>query len=160
MPIYEFKCTKCQTNLEYRLPHEAAPKIGSTVALKCINCAEKSIKRVLCTPPAIKMGACLPKKQAGFDGFGWHDGLNMSFKGPKDYRDHLKREGLIEMGDAPPPQKKEVDTPLIDDETLKELSQSGLKVSDNEAKALKSGEYMKTQEFKNAVAELSANTNG
>jgi hypothetical protein len=104
----------------------------------------------------MKMGAALTRQRKEFDGFGWHNGLNMNFKGPKHYREYLKSEGLAEYGNEKPPQQKEVETPIVDDATLKDFAKAGLKVSGREATALKSGEYMKSTEFKKDIAKLTA----
>ena len=155
MPIYEFNCTLCSTKLEYQLESKIAPGLGAIVKLKCVECGGKRIQRVMSSAPSMRMGQAIKRQRKTFDGFGWHDGLNMQFKGPKHYREYLKQEGLIEHGNEGPPQHKEAEAPPIDDETLKEFAKAGLKVSGREAAALKTGEYMKSAEFKADVAKLS-----
>jgi hypothetical protein len=43
------------------------------------------------------------RREKSFDGYGWHDSLRMSFRGPRHYREYLKANGLVEagLGDRP-----------------------------------------------------------
>lgn len=80
------------------------------------------------------------KKRISFNGWGWHDGLQMNFKGPKHYREHLATNGLEEWGDAHAPQYREEENNIWDDESLKRAWDLGFRFSGREAAALKSGE--------------------
>lgn len=75
-----------------------------------------------------------------FDGFGWHDTLKMSFKGPKHYREYLKANGIEEWGDSCPPVYDEKSPPLWNDEMIKKAVDAGIEVGSVLAAALKRGE--------------------
>lgn len=79
------------------------------------------------------------KRQKSFDGFGWHSGLQRNFKGPRDYRDYLKANGIEEWGDCDPPKFTEESPPYWNDETLKKASSCGMEIGSVLAEALKSG---------------------
>ena len=85
-------------------------------------------------------------KDRTFDGWGWHDGLLMNFRGPNHYRAYLKGNGLIEAGNAPPPQHKEETPKFWDDQALRDAA--------NIAGGLDGGtvQYLKEMDEKN-VAE-------
>ena len=79
------------------------------------------------------------KQVKTFDGFGWHDGLNMAFRGPKHYRSYLKEHGLEEWGNEKPPVYSEESPPIWDDVLIKKVVDSGIEVGSVLAKALKEG---------------------
>ena len=39
------------------------------------------------------------KKEKDWDGFGYHSGLMMSFKGPRHYREYLKEHNMVDILD-------------------------------------------------------------
>jgi hypothetical protein len=75
-----------------------------------------------------------------FDGFGWHDTLKMSFKGPKHYREYLKANNIEEWGDSCPPIYSEKSPPIWTDEMIKRAVDAGIEVGSVLAAALKRGE--------------------
>lgn len=75
-----------------------------------------------------------------FDGFGWHDTLKMSFRGPKHYREYLKENGIEEWGDSYPPIYNEKSPPLWDDKLIKKAVDAGIEIGSVLAAALKKGE--------------------
>jgi hypothetical protein len=81
------------------------------------------------------------KKEKSFDGFGWHDGLLMSFRGPQHYRTYLKENGLVEAGLNDRPDEKEFKTPLWDEHLIwKAINVYKLNIGSVLAEALLSGE--------------------
>jgi len=155
MPEITFKCTTCGT-LEKRIVKLSdVPPIGQKIIKFCNKCEGYGAKRIIDGAPRMKMGKSISKQRKEFDGFGWHDGLNMSFKGPKDYKAYLKRENLIEAGNEAPPQYKDPEVNLIDDQLLADAAKAGIKVSGQEAEALKSGKYQKSEEFKKEMSKIS-----
>lgn len=81
------------------------------------------------------------KKQKSFDGFGWHDGLQMSFKGPKHYRDFLKANRMEEWGNEDCPQHKPFKKPVWDEELISKcINVHGLEIGSVLAEALLNGE--------------------
>lgn len=80
------------------------------------------------------------KRQKGFDGFGWHDTLQMSFKGPRHYREHLKANGIEEWGNCDPPKYSEESPPVWDHEMIKKAIDHGIEIGSVLAEALLSGE--------------------
>lgn len=80
------------------------------------------------------------RQQKGFDGFGWHDTLKMSFRGPRHYRDYLKANGIEEWGNEMPPKYTEANPPLWTEETIRMAVSHGVEIGSVLAEALKSGE--------------------
>lgn len=81
------------------------------------------------------------RKEKSFDGFGWHDGLLRSFKGPKDYRDYLKEHDLVEAGLNDRPDHKDFEPPLWTEELIwKAINVYKLNIGTVLADALLSGE--------------------
>ncbi len=76
-----------------------------------------------------------------FDGFGYHDGLQRSFKGPKDYRDYLKANGIEEWGSENPPVYSENNPPVWTEELIrKAINEHKIEIGSILAEALLSGE--------------------
>lgn len=80
------------------------------------------------------------RKRKTFDGWGWHDSLQMSFRGPKHYRAYLSAHGLEEWGDSEAPQYNEYEKPIWDDDMIRKAVGHGIEIGSVMAKALKSGE--------------------
>lgn len=81
------------------------------------------------------------RREKSFDGFGWHDGLRRSFKGPRDYRDYLKAHGLVEASLNDKPVEKEFDKPIWTEELIrKSVRDYGLEIGSVMAQALLNGE--------------------
>lgn len=80
------------------------------------------------------------RQEKKFDGFGWHDTLKMSFRGPKHYREYLKQNGIEEWGNELPPKYTEIDPPMWDDKIIKKAVDAGIQIGSVMAQALKSGE--------------------
>jgi hypothetical protein len=81
------------------------------------------------------------KKEKSFDGFGYHNGLMRTFKGPKDYRDYLKANGMVEAGLNDKPVEEEFKKPLWDEELIrKAINVHKLNIGSVMAEALLSGE--------------------
>ena len=80
------------------------------------------------------------RKAKTFDGFGWHDGLLRSFKGPKDYRDYLKANNLVEAGLNDCPVDKDFKPPVWSEELIrKAINVHGLEIGSVMAEALLDG---------------------
>ena len=81
------------------------------------------------------------RKRKTFDGWGWHDSLQMSFRGPKHYREYLAQNGLQEWGDSEAPQYNEYSKPVWDEQLIrKAVNDYGLEIGSELAKGLLSGE--------------------
>lgn len=81
------------------------------------------------------------KREKSFDGFGWHDSLRMSFKGPAHYRSYLKENGLVEAGMNDKPRESEFKKPIWDEDLIRKCnSQYGLDIGGVLAEALMKGE--------------------
>ena len=81
------------------------------------------------------------KKEKGFDGFGWHSGLQMSFKGPAHYRQYLKENNLHEAGLNDCPVDKDFTPPIWNEELIrKAINVHGLEIGSVMAEALLKGE--------------------
>lgn len=80
------------------------------------------------------------RREKSFDGFGWHDGLMRTFKGPKDYRDYLKEHDLVEAGLNDRPEDKEFTPPIWTEELIwKAINVHKLQIGSVMADALLSG---------------------
>ena len=80
------------------------------------------------------------KKEKSFDGFGWHSGLLRSFKGPKDYRDYLKANNMVEAGLNDCPIEGDFKKPLWDEELIwRAINVHKLEIGSVLAEALLSG---------------------
>lgn len=80
------------------------------------------------------------RREKAFDGFGWHDSLRMSFKGPKHYRDYLKEHGLVEAGIGDRPSEHEYKPPRWDEDLIRLAIREGIEIGSVLAEALLSGE--------------------
>lgn len=81
------------------------------------------------------------KKPKAFTGWGWHDSLRRTFKGPNDYRSYLRAHGIEEWGDVhDAPRGGEYKPPLWDDELLRKAAQLDIYIPGRLAEALKNGE--------------------
>jgi hypothetical protein len=89
------------------------------------------------------------KKEKSFTGWGYHDSLNMVFRGPGHYREYLRENGMEEWGDSDFPQYKESSPPLWDDVLIKKAVDLGIYMPGRLVEALKSGEidYPEDAEF-------------
>lgn len=76
-----------------------------------------------------------------FTGWGWHDSLQRSFKGPKDYRDYLKAHDMVEAGINDCPTEDTFEPPVWTEELVrKAINVHGLEIGGVMAAALLSGE--------------------
>lgn len=81
------------------------------------------------------------KREKAFDGFGWHDSLRMSFRGPAHYRSYLKEHGLVEAGILDRPSEQVFKKPLWDEELIRKCNTHyGLEIGGVLAEALIKGE--------------------
>jgi len=81
------------------------------------------------------------KKEKGFDGFGWHDSLRMSFRGPRHYREYLKEHNMHEASINDCPMVEEYDPPVWTEELLrKAINHHGVSIGGVLAEALLKGE--------------------
>lgn len=81
------------------------------------------------------------EKQKSFDGFGWHDSLQMSFKGPRHYREYLKEHGMVEAGINDRPVEQVANKPIWDEGLIRKcINQYGIDIPGRLAEALLSGE--------------------
>jgi len=79
------------------------------------------------------------RRKEPYKGWGYHDTLKRVFKGPGDYRDFLRRNGLMECGDLSAPQYTAPRAPYWTDETIKMAIDHGIEIGSVLAEALKSG---------------------
>lgn len=79
-------------------------------------------------------------REKAFDGFGWHDGLRMNFKGPGHYRSYLKEHGLVEASLGDRPKEHKYEKPLWDEDLIRKCNQMGMEIGSILAEALLSGE--------------------
>lgn len=87
--------------------------------------------------PGYKSG----RQEKSFDGWGWHDSLKMNFRGPSHYREYLKQNGLIEVGNERSPLYKEYEPPVWNEELIrKAINVHGINIGSVLAEALLSGE--------------------
>jgi hypothetical protein len=80
------------------------------------------------------------KKEKSFDGWGWHDGLLRSFKGPKDYRDYLKANGMVEAGIGDRPTEWKNNKPIWTEDLIRKANSYGMDIGGVLAEALLKGE--------------------
>lgn len=81
------------------------------------------------------------KRQKSFDGFGWHDSLQMSFRGPRHYREYLRANNIEEAGLNDCPKYTEETPPLWTEELIrKAVNVHGIEIGSVMAEALLSGE--------------------
>lgn len=81
------------------------------------------------------------RREKSFDGFGWHSSLQMSFKGPRHYREYLKEHGLVEAGLGDRPTEHEYKPPRWTEDLIREMVQvHGMEIGSVLAQALLSGE--------------------
>lgn len=81
------------------------------------------------------------QKAKSFDGFGWHDGLNMSFKGPAHYRSYLREHNMVEASINDKPMEEKYEKPIWDEELIRKANREwGMEIGDNLAMALMNGE--------------------
>ncbi len=81
------------------------------------------------------------EKQKSFDGWGWHDGLQMTFRGPRHYREYLKENGLVEASINDKPIEDKWDKPIWDEALIRRaINVHGLEIGSVLAEALISGE--------------------
>ena len=75
-----------------------------------------------------------------FDGWGWHDGLLMTFRGPAHYRQYLKENNMHEAGRDDCPTEEKFEKPVWNEELLKKACALGVEIGSVMAGALLSGE--------------------
>jgi DNA-directed RNA polymerase subunit RPC12/RpoP len=92
---------------------EFAKRMETRDGYGCPNCGTRRMD-------PMKSGR--PLRDSTFTGWGWHDGLNMSFLGPRHYRDYLRANGLVEAGNEAAPVYQESRQEIWDDATLKEAA--------------------------------------
>lgn len=81
------------------------------------------------------------KREKSFDGFGWHDSLQMSFKGPNHYRSYLKEHGMVEASVNDRPTEGKYQKPLWDEEMIRKcINVYKIDIGSVLAEALMSGE--------------------
>jgi hypothetical protein len=81
------------------------------------------------------------KREKSFDGFGWHDSLRMSFKGPGHYRSYLKENNLVEAGIGDRPSEYVYEPPIWDEDLIrKAINVHGVDIGGVLAEALLKGE--------------------
>lgn len=80
------------------------------------------------------------RRQKSFDGFGFHDGLRMSFRGPAHYRQYLKENNLVEAGLGDRPKEQEYKPPRWDEDLIRLAIHEGVEIGSVLAEALLKGE--------------------
>jgi len=81
------------------------------------------------------------KKEKSFDGFGWHDSLLMSFRGPAHYRAYLKEHNMVEVDANDCPVEQKYNKPIWDEELIRKcINQYGIQIDSILAEALMRGE--------------------
>lgn len=81
------------------------------------------------------------RREKSFDGFGWHDSLQMSFKGPRHYREYLKEHGMVEASVNDKPTEGKFEKPLWDEELIRKcINEYKIDIGSVLAEALLSGE--------------------
>lgn len=119
MPNYRLKCqnTRCGAEVVRNYLRERFEQISaSSDGHRCQRCN---------TPKMRYMISNTMLKDRTFDGWGWHDGLNMFFRGPNHYRSYLKEQGLIEVGNDPFPTQKRANNidEFFSEDLLRETAQ-------------------------------------
>lgn len=80
------------------------------------------------------------KREKSFDGFGWHDGLQMSFKGPRHYREYLKANGMVEASIGDKPVEQVINRPIWDESLIRKcVNEYKIDIGSVLAEALLSG---------------------
>lgn len=131
---YRFKCRndKCGHEFHRYFPLEEFEKTQYTTGFGCFDCGYP------------KMAVIKSSKRVK-DGFqpGWQPNIRKHCETYSEYKAHLKQMGLIEFGyeeiEKYHCQNLAKQKPVWDDETLKIVYDKGIKVTDNEAYALKKG---------------------
>lgn len=81
------------------------------------------------------------KKEKEFDGFGWHSGLQMSFRGPAHYRSYLKEHGLVEASFNDKPMDRPFNKPIWNEELIQKCVRDyGIEIGSVMTEALLNGE--------------------
>lgn len=82
------------------------------------------------------------------DGFepGWQENIQAYAGGRREYNRLLKEKGLVEIGYDYVPQESNPNIhPCANEEFVKSAIEAGVDLSENEAEAIKSGEYFKDE---------------
>lgn len=66
------------------------------------------------------------EKEKSFDGWGWHSGLLMNFRGPNHYRSYLKEHGMVEAGFNDRPTEQKFRKPVWDEKLIKKAFDLGV----------------------------------
>lgn len=90
---------------------------------------------ILCGPGWVK-----GKREKSFSGYGFHDGLRMSFRGPAHYRQYLKENNLHEAGLGDRPNEQEYKPPRWDEDLIRLAIREGVEIGSVLAEALLKGE--------------------
>jgi hypothetical protein len=80
------------------------------------------------------------KREKAFDGFGFHDSLQMNFKGPAHYRQYLKENNMHEASVNDKPMEEKYTKPIWDEDLIRKANSYGLDIGSVLAEALLSGE--------------------
>lgn len=81
------------------------------------------------------------KKEKDWDGFGFHSGLQMSFKGPRHYREYLKEHGMVEASVNDKPTEGKYQKPIWDEALIRRcINEYKIDIGSVLAEALLSGE--------------------
>lgn len=76
-----------------------------------------------------------------FDGWGWHSGLLMSFRGPNHYRSYLKENNMHEASANDCLQESKFEPPVWTEDLIrKAINEYGIHIGSVMAEALLSGE--------------------
>ena len=80
------------------------------------------------------------KREKSFDGFGFHDSLQMTFRGPAHYRQYLKENNMHEASVNDKPMEEKYNKPIWDEDLIRKANSYGLDIGSVLAEALLSGE--------------------
>lgn len=80
------------------------------------------------------------KREKSFDGWGWHDSLLMSFRGPAHYRAYLREHNMVEASVNDKPMEEKYDKPIWDEDLIRKANSYGLDIGSVLAEALLKGE--------------------